>query len=110
MSFVKAAEVGEITEDVPLGVSVEDHDLVLVKQAGEVYALRDECSHAQVLLSQGDVGEHCIECYYHGSRFDLSTGEALNLPATDPVPVYPVRVDGDDVLVDVDSPSIPEEF
>ena len=67
-----------------------------------VYACEDVCSHAEVPLSEGDVeeidGAPTIECWLHGSRFDLRTGEPTDLPATEPVSVYPVRVEGEDVL------------
>ena len=69
---------------------------------GEYFAIQNECSHAKVPLSEGDVEDCSIECYLHGSRFDLRTGAAINLPATQPVPVYPCRVVGDDLEVDVD--------
>ena len=54
-------------------------------------------------LSEGDVEGCTLECYLHGSRFDLRTGRPLGLPAIDPVPVYRCRVAGDDVLVDLDA-------
>jgi 3-phenylpropionate/trans-cinnamate dioxygenase ferredoxin subunit len=57
-----------------------------------------------VPLSEGDVGDGEIECWLHGSRFDLATGEPTGLPAYEPVEVYPVTLDGDDVLVDVAAP------
>jgi 3-phenylpropionate/trans-cinnamate dioxygenase ferredoxin subunit len=65
------------------------------------YIIGDECSHADYSLSEGDVWEdECeIECPKHGSTFSLQTGEPQTLPATQPVPVYEVRVDGDDVIV-----------
>ena len=64
-------------------------------------SIGDECSHEDYSLSEGDVWEdECeIECPKHGSTFSLTTGEPQTLPATQPVPVYTVRVDGDDVLV-----------
>ena len=62
---------------------------------------QDECSHAAIALSEGDVEGLQIECWLHGSRFDLRTGKPTGLPATEPVAIYPVQVDGDDVLVDV---------
>ncbi len=68
---------------------------------GDVHAISDTCSHANVSLSQGEVEDCSIECWLHGSRFDLRTGEPLALPAIQPVPVFPVTIDGDDVLVDV---------
>ena len=82
-----------------------DVDIAVVRFEGEVYAIEDLCSHAEVPLSEGDVeefhGAPTIECWLHGSCFDLRTGEPTNLPATEPVSVYPVRVEGEDVYVDV---------
>jgi 3-phenylpropionate/trans-cinnamate dioxygenase ferredoxin subunit len=75
-------------------------EVAVVKSEGQYFAVRDECSHAQIQLSEGDVGGCEIECWLHGSRFDLRTGKSSGPPATDPVAVYPVQVDGDDVLVD----------
>jgi 3-phenylpropionate/trans-cinnamate dioxygenase ferredoxin subunit len=54
--------------------------------------VHDECTHAAVPLSEGDVADRTIECWMHGSRFDLRTGAALNLPATKPVRTYPARL------------------
>ncbi len=70
--------------------------------AGDVRAVSDICSHGQVSLSDGDVEGETIECWLHGSTFDLRTGAPLALPAIRPVPVYPVTLDGERVLVDVD--------
>jgi 3-phenylpropionate/trans-cinnamate dioxygenase ferredoxin subunit len=66
-----------------------------------VYAIGDICSHAEVSLSGGEVfcEEREIECPQHGSVFSLVTGEPYTLPATQPVPVYDVTVDGDKVTV-----------
>ena len=67
------------------------------------YAINDICSHEDFLLSDGDLwpDEREIECWKHGSTFSLLTGAPQSLPATRPVPVYPVRIDGDDVIVTV---------
>jgi len=73
----------------------------LVRIGDRFFAIADRCSHAQVLLSEGDVDEEecSIECWKHGSTFSLETGEPLCLPATQPVPVYEVELEGDDVMV-----------
>ena len=71
---------------------------------GEFYAIDDTCSHAEVSLSEGDVDGCEIECWAHGSRFDLRTGKPNELPAMTPIRTYPTRVEGDTVLVDVDAP------
>ena len=75
----------------------------LVRIGDDFYAVSDRCSHANVSLSEGDVDpEEClIECWKHGSSFSLETGEPQSLPATEPVPVYEVTLDGDDVVVTV---------
>jgi 3-phenylpropionate/trans-cinnamate dioxygenase ferredoxin subunit len=72
-------------------------------EEGEFHAISDICSHGQVNLSDGEVEGSTIECWLHGSTFDLSSGRPLSLPATQPVPVYLVTVDGERVLVDVDA-------
>ena len=74
---------------------------------GGWHALADRCSHGDVPLSEGEVDGCAVECWGHGSMFDLRTGRPLGLPATDPVAVYPVTVDGDQVLVDLDHPMSP---
>jgi 3-phenylpropionate/trans-cinnamate dioxygenase ferredoxin subunit len=101
MAFVRACALSEVAEGQALRVEVDGLDVAIVRDGDEVFAIEDECSHAAVALSEGDVA-HCeIECWMHGSRFDLRTGKPLGPPATEPVPVFPVKVDGDDVLVDL---------
>jgi 3-phenylpropionate/trans-cinnamate dioxygenase ferredoxin subunit len=75
--------------------------VVLVRDGEQVHALRDVCSHAEVSLSEGDVGKKGIECWLHGSCFDLRTGAPSSPPATDPVDVFAVEVRDGDVFVDV---------
>jgi 3-phenylpropionate/trans-cinnamate dioxygenase ferredoxin subunit len=63
---------------------------------GEFYAAYDECSHAQIPLSEGEIEGCTLECWLHGSRFDLRTGKPSGPPASEPVPVYPTHIaDGD---------------
>ncbi|MDR3649498.1 MAG: non-heme iron oxygenase ferredoxin subunit [Acidimicrobiales bacterium] len=79
------------------------HRIALVRIEDDFYAIGDVCSHEDYSLSEGEVvPEACeIECWKHGSMFDLRTGEPTSLPATRPVPVYVVRVDDGDVLVEL---------
>lgn len=80
---------------------IEGHRIALVRIGDDFYAIGDRCSHADYSLSEGEVyTEDCeIECWKHGSTFDLRTGEPQSLPATAPVPVYEIVVEGDDVKV-----------
>ncbi|MGN6245231.1 MAG: non-heme iron oxygenase ferredoxin subunit [Motilibacteraceae bacterium] len=104
MSFTKACPLAEVVEGTAKAVVVDGKPVAVVRSDGELYAIHDVCSHANVALSEGEVEGGTIECWLHGSRFDLATGRPTGLPATKPVPVYPVKIDGDDVLVDVADP------
>lgn len=105
MTFRQAADLAEVPvgTSIPVDLGGED-EVAVVNTVDGVFAIRDVCSHAEVPLSEGDVEGATIECYMHGSRFDLRTGEPLELPATQPVPIYPVRIDGTDIYVDIDNP------
>ena len=95
------------TSDVKPGTAarfdVDHRRLCVVNIGGDFYVISDTCSHADYSLSEGDVweDEREIECPKHGSTFSLETGEPQSLPATRPVPVYAVRVEGDDVIVSI---------
>ena len=104
MSFTRACAVGDVEPDTAVAVSVDGVDLAVVRDGDDWYAIYDECSHAAIPLSEGDVEGTEIECWLHGSRFDLRTGKPTGLPATEPVAIYPVKVEGDEVLVDVQAP------
>ncbi len=108
MTFIRACSLADLDDGKPEAVTVHEVELALVRSGDEVFAIRDECSHAAIALSEGDVdavdGVCTIECWLHGSTFDLRTGKPTTLPAFEPVAVYPVRVEGDDVLVDVLNP------
>ena len=82
---------------------VDGRSLCVVNIDGTFYVVGDTCSHADYSLSEGDVWEEEreIECPKHGSTFSLETGEPQSLPATQPVPVFAVHTDGDDVIVSV---------
>jgi 3-phenylpropionate/trans-cinnamate dioxygenase ferredoxin subunit len=81
-----------------------DTPICVVRILDRVFAIGDTCSHAEISLSEGEVlVDECeIECWKHGSSFSLETGEPLTLPATRPVPTYPVRIDDGDVYVEVE--------
>ncbi|MEA4942957.1 MAG: non-heme iron oxygenase ferredoxin subunit [Propionicimonas sp.] len=104
MTFVRACALAEVPVGTAAPVVLGDTEIAVVNTDGGVYAILDCCSHGEVPLSEGEVEGSTIECYMHGSRFDLRTGNPLELPAVVPVPVYPVRVDAGDILIDPDNP------
>ena len=103
MPEIAACKVGDVAPNSAIRVDKDGHRLAIVRIGDDWYAIGDQCSHAEASLAEGEVWpDECeIECPKHGSAFSLKTGEPLSLPATQPVPTYTVRVDGDDVLVRV---------
>ncbi|HLS24977.1 MAG TPA: non-heme iron oxygenase ferredoxin subunit [Beutenbergiaceae bacterium] len=108
MTAQYVCDTGDLDPGEAMRVDLEDVDgrpipIAIVRdEDGDYHAISDICSHGQVNLSDGEVEETTIECWLHGSTFDLRTGKPLSLPATQPVPVYAVSVEGDNVLVDID--------
>jgi 3-phenylpropionate/trans-cinnamate dioxygenase ferredoxin subunit len=100
-AFVRACAVSDLKDDGVISVELGGDEIAIVKTGSEVFAIRDWCSHAAVPLSEGEVDGYTIECWLHGSCFDLRTGQPTSMPATVPVPVYPVKIEGDDVLVSI---------
>jgi len=102
--FVRVCSVNDLPKVGAVQAEIAGRRIAIVRDsAGDIHAIDDTCSHANVSLSEGDVEDGEIECWLHGSRFDLVTGRPTGLPATVPVPVYPVKIDGDDILVAVSS-------
>jgi 3-phenylpropionate/trans-cinnamate dioxygenase ferredoxin subunit len=100
---MRACSLSDVPEEGAVRVVLDGKPICIARSEGEVYAISDICSHADVALSEGDVEGGKIECWLHGSLFDLRTGEPTGLPATRPVATYPVTVEGDDVLVKMES-------
>ena len=101
---MRACALSDLPEEGALRVVLEDGTPVCVARSmGEVFAVSDICSHADVSLSEGDVEDGTVECWLHGSRFDLRTGAPTGLPATKPVATYPVVIEGDDVFLKTES-------
>ena len=93
------------TEDVPDGeltaATLDGLEIVLASTGGEVRAIAGECTHAGCMLAyDGELEGGNVTCQCHGSVFDLTTGEAIGPPATEPLEVYRVRVEGDEVQIE----------
>jgi 3-phenylpropionate/trans-cinnamate dioxygenase ferredoxin subunit len=101
VSATRICALSELEQDTALRVEVEGVPMAVVLDGnGEVHAIGDTCTHGEVSLAEGFVDGDTLECWAHGSAFSLTTGHPLNLPAYEPVPVYVVTIEGDDVLVD----------
>jgi 3-phenylpropionate/trans-cinnamate dioxygenase ferredoxin subunit len=101
MNWTRIAASGQLEDDEALGVMVEGRKIALYKSAGEFFATDNVCTHAYALLSDGFLEDGCIECPLHQARFDIRTGQALCAPATLDLKTYPVKVEGEDVLIGI---------
>ena len=103
MARERLCRVDDIQPGTARRFEVGPHRVALVRIADDFYAVGDRCSHADYSLSDGEVwaDEKEIECWKHGSTFSLVTGEPQSLPATRPIPVYPVTVDDGEVVVEL---------
>ena len=99
--FVAVASLDEVPENDTKGVMVDDLAIVLINSGGDIHALEDRCSHEEFPLSAGEVAAGEITCTLHGARFDIATGAVRALPAVMPVRRFDVRLDGDEIQVDV---------
>jgi 3-phenylpropionate/trans-cinnamate dioxygenase ferredoxin component len=101
MSFVRACRLDELPPDEALAVTISGVEVAVAAQGDDVFAVQDLCTHASVALSEGEVADCQIECWLHGSSFDLRTGKPTTLPAFEPVATFPTQVRAGEVYVDV---------
>ena len=97
--WTPVSNADEVPEGRAVGAEVEGVRLLLVREGGEVRALAARCTHRGGPLDEGDVADGCVTCPWHGSRFELATGDVVQGPATSPQPAYETRVVGGRVEV-----------
>lgn len=108
MARTKVLHTSELFQDQAVRVVVDDVPIALVLDAdGVVHAIGDTCTHGQISLSEGFAENGELECWAHGSAFSLTTGKPRNLPAFEPVPVFVVEIEGDDIYID---PTVTKEI
>jgi nitrite reductase/ring-hydroxylating ferredoxin subunit/uncharacterized membrane protein len=92
LTWTAALPEAELREGEPRRVTIGDRRIVLIRQHGQIYALEAACSHLGGPLEDGHLEDGCIVCPWHGSRFELATGEPVDGPATIPQPCFETRV------------------
>lgn len=86
--------IADLRDSQPRRIVIDGLPVAVVRIGDEVFAVNDVCSHAEVSLSEGEVAGCQIECWLHGSRFDLRTGDPSGPPAFEPISTYPVQIEG----------------
>jgi nitrite reductase/ring-hydroxylating ferredoxin subunit len=100
-SFVRVASTDELADGEMMAVEADGEEVLLARVGGQFYAIGNVCTHAAAWLDQGQLipAKLEVECPLHSGRFSLTSGEATQVPAMDPVDAYAVRIEGTDVLI-----------
>lgn len=98
-NYLKVAESKDLKPGNPKFVREEGKAILLANVDGEIYALSSFCTHSRCYLHNGKLKGNVITCPCHFSEFDVTTGAVLGPPAKEPLPMYPVKVEGKDILV-----------
>ena len=98
--FIKVAQTKDIAAGTGILVELEGERIALFNENGTFYAIGDICTHAGGPLSEGDLDGDTVTCPWHLAQFNVKTGEVVSPPATDPVPSYRVKVEGEDILIE----------
>lgn len=99
--FSYACKADTIPEGTIKPLEINGISILICKFEGRIYAVENQCSHADQPLECGRLRDGWISCPYHGARFDLESGEPLKGPAASPIETFPVRVNGDSIEVAV---------
>ena len=106
LDFIRVCRLDELPAVGAAKANIEGRIVSIVRaEDGSVHCIDDECTHGRVSLSEGEESGCTIECWLHGSRFDLRTGRPISPPATEPVVVHTVKIEGDDVHVSLTRPA-----
>jgi nitrite reductase/ring-hydroxylating ferredoxin subunit len=103
--FIKVAELNDLADGELMAVEVDDELVCLARVEDSVYAFTDNCTHISGPLDEGELDGEVLTCPWHGAQFNVCTGKVLRGPARQDIQTYPVRVEGNSILV-----SLPDEF
>jgi len=101
MGLIKVASRKDLASGEKMGAKAGRKKILLANLNGEFFGIGNVCTHMGCVLSEGDIIGEGIECPCHGSIFDVKTGKVLKGPAKKPAPVFKVKIEGDEIFVDV---------
>lgn len=101
LQFVHLASLKDLQTRKLICSKTNSYRILIAMAEGNVYAVDDMCTHEDASLSKGSLHGDCVKCPLHGSRFDLHTGAALDEPAEEALTTYPVKIEGDSILVGI---------
>lgn len=99
--FIRLCSLADVPEGGSKSVTIGEWHLAVFRGEGKIFVTSNLCSHEHEFLSDGWLDGTVIECPRHGAQFSVVTGEALSLPAIDPIEVFAVKLEGDDIFVEL---------
>ena len=99
MQFIHLAGLKDLQTRKLICVKTDNYRILIALAEDKVYAVDDMCTHEDASLSKGSLHADCVKCPLHGSRFRLSSGEALDEPAEQALQTYEIKIEGDNILV-----------
>lgn len=100
-TYIYAAKLDQVKPGKMFRVKLEEKLILLANVDGTLHACDEMCTHEEVSLALGALQGNCIKCSLHGSRFDLLTGKPLDEPADEDLRIYPVKIEDDSILVNI---------
>ena len=97
--YIKAGIKKDFKDMLGTAVQLNGKNICIARSGDTFYAFDDRCTHAESLLSGGDIEDGEISCPLHGARFAIKTGEAMTLPAVKPVQTYEVKIEGENIYI-----------
>ena len=102
MKFIKVAKQNEVAEGCMKGVEVDGKEILLACVKGKVYAFDAICNHGYAYMEEGELDGYDIVCPLHAGSFDIRSGAITCPPVVEPMTVFPVRIEDDHILIDID--------
>ena len=101
MGFIKLASTNDAKPNSMMGVTVNDKKILLANVNGNYYAIDNVCTHRGCQLSKGKLQGETVVCPCHGSTFDLKTGNFVKGPTKKPEPIYQLKVENNDIMINL---------
>ena len=100
-NYKRIASVNDLNDGEAKKIEIDDKAIALFRIDGEYFATDDTCTHEKASLSEGEIDNKTVTCPHHGARFNIKTGQAMTLPAMFPVKTYQIKIDGNDIMIDM---------
>ena len=101
MGYVKVASVTDIPEGKIKEFEVNGESIIIINLNGKFYAYRNECSHMELELTDSEIEGNILTCPWHGAKFNIETGEAVQLPASEPLEKYELKIEDDSIFIKI---------